>query len=309
MAKGHKPVSGSRSYWPKKRARAPYLRIKTRLSGEGIQDFACYKAGMTQISVIDSRKGSTTQGKEIFFPATVMTAPNLVVCGIKAYKRGPYGLRCTGSVWAGNLSKDLPRKTGLPKKPKTKELEGDEFRLLVHTKPREAVGKKKPELFELLVPSKEKATELLGKELSVGDVFKEGEYVDTHSVSKGKGYQGVVKRFGVKIRTRKAKLKRRHIGVLAPRGVARVLPNSVAMAGQMGYQTRTEYNKLILKVGQDGLTPKGGWLNFGEVKGSYIVVKGSIPGPKKRLIMLRKGVRSPGNLKFEVKHISLDQQQ
>lgn len=307
MAKGHKPVAGSRAFWPKKRAKRIYGTVPSLPKGKGILAFAAYKAGMTQVSVIDSHKGSVTQGKEVFYPATVLKSPNLVVVGIKAYKQTPYGLKDTGTVWAETVSKDLFRKVSVPKK-KEKNIEGDEFRLLVHTQPRE-VGKKKPELFELPVESLETAKGRLGQEIKAAEVFKEGEYVDVKGVSKGKGFQGPVKRFGVTIRNRKAKKKRRHIGVLGPRGVARVLPNSVAMAGQLGFQTRTEYNKQILKIGENGLTPKGGWVNFGELKGNYIILKGSVPGPKKRLIILRKGIRPRAEEKVEIKEIIKDSQQ
>jgi large subunit ribosomal protein L3 len=80
------------------------------------------------------------------------------------------------------------------------------------------------------------------------------------------------------------------------------------MAGQMGFQTRTEVNKQILKMGEDGLTPKGGWPSFGELKGSYLIVKGSVPGPKKRLIMLKKGMRAKPEEKLEIRSILKDSQ-
>ncbi|MBL7160361.1 MAG: 50S ribosomal protein L3 [Candidatus Aenigmarchaeota archaeon] len=308
MAKGHKPVAGSRAFWPKKRAKRIHPKMGSLPEGKGLLGFAGYKAGMTQVSVVNVRKGSPRHGKEVFLPATVLAVPPLVVAGIKAYKKTSEGLRDTGIVWADSISKDLPRKTSTPKKTK-KSLEGDEFRLVVHTKPREATGKKKPDLFELPVKGGwDEAKAFLGKELKANEIFKEGEFIDVRAVSTGKGFQGPVKRFGVTIRNRKAKKKRRHVGVMGPRGVARILPNSVAMAGQMGFQTRTEYNKQILKFGES-LTPKGGWTHFGQLKGSYLIVSGSVPGPKKRLIMLRKGIRAKREEKLEIKHISLESQQ
>jgi large subunit ribosomal protein L3 len=71
---------------------------------------------------------------------------------------------------------------------------------------------------------------------------------------------------------------------------------TVAQAGQMGYHKRTEYNKKILKIGEqseaDQVNPKGGFVKYGLVKNDYILVKGSVPGPSKRLIILRKGIRA-----------------
>jgi large subunit ribosomal protein L3 len=73
---------------------------------------------------------------------------------------------------------------------------------------------------------------------------------------------------------------------------------TVAMAGQMGYHKRTEYNKKILKIGEasqvDEVNPKGGFVKYGLVKNGFVVLKGSIPGPSKRLVMLRKAVRPIG---------------
>ena len=68
------------------------------------------------------------------------------------------------------------------------------------------------------------------------------------------------------------------------------------MQGQMGYHKRTEYNKKLLKIGNESevdlINPDGGFVKYGLVKNNYIVVKGSLPGPSKRLVVLRKGVRN-----------------
>jgi large subunit ribosomal protein L3 len=66
-------------------------------------------------------------------------------------------------------------------------------------------------------------------------------------------------------------------------------------AGQLGYHRRTEYNKRILLIGDNGLeiTPAGGFLHYGIVKSKYLVVAGSIPGVPKRPIVLRYPVRLP----------------
>ncbi len=329
MAKGRKPRAGSRAFWPKKRAKRIYATVKSHPEVRDAVplDFAGYKAGMTQICFNDNRKGSVTEGEEIVVPVTVLDCPSLVVCGIKTYKKKEHGLAGAGLVWADNISKDLKRKTCVPKKAEKATsfaaLEGEldnieDIRLLVHTKPRESgIGKKKPELFEVSLGGDMKqkldyAKQRLGSEIKPSEIFKEGEFVDVRSVSKGKGYQGVVKRFGVKIRGRKHMKKRRHIGVLAPRNVARVRPNTVAMAGQLGFQTRTEYNKRILKIGnvKDAqVNPRGGFLNYGLIKGDYILLQGSVPGPKKRLILLRKGVRAKKEEPVEIKRIILESQQ
>jgi large subunit ribosomal protein L3 len=85
------------------------------------------------------------------------------------------------------------------------------------------------------------------------------------------------------------------------------------MLGQTGYQQRTEPNKRVLKLGEDGgeITPKGGFLHYGEVRNPYILVKGSIPGPAKRLVRIRPAVRQ-GEHKFRVpviQHVSTQSKQ
>lgn len=325
MPKGYRPVKGSRAYWPKKRARRIYPRFKNRTVPGDVAPlfFAGYKAGMTRISYVDSRKNSPTEGMEVIKSVTVLDCPSLVVCGIKLYKKTSGGLRVKKTIWNEKLDKNLHRKiTIMKKKIDNKKLieeldkqEFDEVRLLVHTKPKEAFGKKKPELFELQLTGEPKqkwtyAKEKLGNEIKSEEAFQTGEYVDVKAITKGKGFQGPVKRFGIKIRSRKNKGKRRHTGVIGVRGVARVLPGKIAMPGQLGFQTRTEYNKRIMKIGSGDVTPKGGFVNYGIVKGPYMLVSGSIPGPKKRLIFVRKAIRpTKGKDPIEIKNIIQTSQQ
>ena len=63
--------------------------------------------------------------------------------------------------------------------------------------------------------------------------------------------------------------------------------------GQMGYQQRTEFNKRILKISEnpEEINPDGGFLHYGLVRGKYALIKGSIPGPTKRLIRIRPAIR------------------
>ncbi len=326
MAKGHKPVSGSRAFWPRKRARRIYPAVKATKSDDSKVvplGFAGYKAGMTQASFTDARKNSATHGQEIVEAATVIDCPPLVVVGIKLYREDNGKLVSEGTVWEENLTKDLERKLDVPKKPHMKkEMVGrkldqlKEVRVIVSTKPRESgLSKKTPEIFEIPVSGDvEKqwayALEKLGKEVRLSDVFVPGEVIDARAVSKGRGFAGVVKRFGVKIRGRKSGGKRRHIGNIGAVTPGRVLPGAVAMAGQLGFQTRTEYNKKILKMGEDGIEPKGGFVNYGKVPKDYALIEGSVPGPKKRLVILRKAARWKGaSQPAEINDVSLEHQQ
>jgi large subunit ribosomal protein L3 len=68
---------------------------------------------------------------------------------------------------------------------------------------------------------------------------------------------------------------------------------TVPQMGQMGFHTRTEYNKWVIKVGDDPaeVSKPGGWKHYGVVKSSYIIVAGSVQGPSKRLIRMRHAIR------------------
>lgn len=292
-------------YWPRRRATRIYARVRSWISD--VKDikmlgFAGYKVGMTHLIVTDNRKKSTTANTEIAVPVTIIECPPLKVLSVRFYKKYPYGLSVSSEVLAEKLDKELGRKIKLPKK--TKKVEDvkdfDQVRLLVHTQPKLAsLGKKKPEIFEIGISgSKEEAInfakEQLGKEISVADVFKEGEQVDIHAITKGKGFQGPVKRFGIKRRFHKSEKGVRGPGSLGGwRSQAQVMPR-VPHAGQTGMFQRTELNKHILKISEkpEEINPKGGFVRYGMVKNSYMLLKGSVAGPAKRIIRFNHAQRS-----------------
>ncbi len=315
MGKGkHHPRRGSLAYSPRVRAPRPIAHVRAWPAEATLrlQGFVGYKAGMTQVFMIDDRKGSLTSGQEINIPATVIEAPPLVICAARLYSSTTRGLNTTTDIWASELPKDLARTLSLPKKydqqkaferAETLIKEGKivDVRVLACTQPRASnLAKKKPDLIEIRVGGSKIEEQwnyckgLLGKQVRVADVLKEGEYVDVLAITKGKGFQGPVKRWGIKILTRKTKEGHRQVGTLGPWSPPRVMW-TVPAAGQMGYHQRTEFNKRILKLGGDGkeVTPSGGFLRYGPVKGDFIVLAGSIPGPTKRLMHLRQPMRLP----------------
>jgi large subunit ribosomal protein L3 len=312
MVRKSKPRAGSLAFYPRKRARRIYPKIDTwpKTDKVKILGFSGYKVGMARARILDNRKGSPTQGQEITVPVTILECPPLKVIGIRAYTQTPNGLKIVGEAWDKSAEEDkfLKRKLTVGKyktEEKIKRIEENldkisEIRLIVATQPRETgLGKKTPEIFEITVGGNPQdawntVKEKLGKEIKVSEVFQEGEFIDTIAVTKGKGTAGPVKRFGVKIQTRKAHKKRRHVGALGSETPQRVLW-TVAQAGQLGFQTRTEFNKRILKIGEnpEEINPSGGFKNYGIVRNNYILVEGSVPGPKKRLIRLRKAIRPP----------------
>jgi large subunit ribosomal protein L3 len=271
---------------------------------------AGYKAGMIQIFMIDDRKSSLTSGQEIAVPATVVETPPLLVCAVRLYGETPRGLVVLSEAWSPELPKELSKRIAPPKKRDPspslgkaesllKEGKVADIRVLCCTQPwKSSVPKKRPELLEIRVggSSLEERWDfsrgLLGKEVRVSDVFKEGEYVDVLAITKGKGFQGPVKRWGIKLLPRKTRGGRRQVGSIGPWSPAKIMW-TVPAAGQMGYHQRTEFNKRILKIGGDGkeVTPEGGFLRYGQLKSDFVVLAGSVPGAVKRLVHLRQPVR------------------
>ncbi|MDI6643645.1 MAG: 50S ribosomal protein L3 [Methanobacteriaceae archaeon] len=317
MVRHHQPRKGSVAFSPRKRAAKETPRIKSwpENTEPSLLGFAGYKVGMTHIMMEDNVKNSPTEGMEVATPVTILEIPPMVVMGIRAYEKTTKGLKTMIDVMADNLTDELSRKISMPKDYNTdSNLEKlkenmdsvEDIKVIMHTNPKNtSVPKKKPEIIEFGVGGKnveEKlnyAQELLGKEVNAKDIFSEGEYVDSIATTKGKGFQGPVKRWGIRIQYGKAarSSKGRHVGSIGPWTPSRTMW-TVAQAGQMGYHKRTEYNKRILKIGEssevDAVNPEGGFVKYGLVKNDYILIKGSVPGPSKRLVVLRKAIRPNG---------------
>ncbi|MGC8609729.1 MAG: 50S ribosomal protein L3 [Thermoplasmata archaeon] len=315
MATPHHGRHGSMAFYPRKRAKSivPHIDNYPEIEdGPRIQGFAGYKVGMTHILMVDWRKKSNTAGQEIFMPVTIVEVPPLGVAGIRLYKKTVYGLQIYKEIWTDKLDKEIFRK--IPKIKNVKEIKMEdidipsveEVRLIVYTKPYliSGVPKKRPEIFELRVGGGKiedrikYAIDKLGKELNFTDFSSAGNLVDVVAVTKGKGFQGSVKRFGIKLLHHKNRKHRRLVGTLGPWHPNWVM-YTVPMAGQMGFQQRTEYNKRILKVVmpdengklKEDITPKGGFLHYGKLTKGYVIIHGSIPGSVKRLIRFRDPIR------------------
>ena len=295
--KRHRPRRGSLQFWPRVKAKRSLVspRNYPALEENVMMAFAGYKAGMTQVYRIDNRKGSLSKGEEIVTPVTIVEVPPLKVLGLRVYD----DKRVLGEEWISKLGKDVGRKLSLPKKPKAKDLQklldnATKIRLIVSTQPALIGLKKKVDIFEVqmggnLQDAFVKAKELMGKEVNFSDVFGQGEMVDTLSVTKGKGFTGSIKRFGLRLLQHKAeKLKRKaaSIGPMSPTKVSFKSPQF----GQHGFHSRVEYNKEIISTGK-GLNIEGGIPKYGVVKNDYVLIKGSVGGPKKRLIIFRKSIR------------------
>ncbi len=315
MPQERRPLRGGRGFYPKKRAARIYPAQKFPKSKEAKPlGFAAYKAGMTHIQVLDTNAKSRTKNQLVAKAVSVLECPPLSVYGYRLYKNSVHGLKTLGEVYAEKFDKRLERKVKI-KQGQAKKISEENIsrvRLLCHTNP---VFKKTPETFEVALGGSAKeqvevAKRLLGKQIKISDVFKPGDYVDVSSISKGQGFQGPVKRFGIRLHGRKMRHMHRHVGSLGGAEPGKVRP-TVPAAGQLGFQTRTELNKRILKIVEPKeINPKGGFPNFGIVKTESILLEGSVPGSRKRLIRLRAPMRPPlSKYPVEIKYISLESKQ
>ena len=296
------------AYSPRKRARSqiPHIRHWPHRGGDTpkIQGFMGYKAGMTHALVVDYRPTSTTSGREVIMPVSVVETPPMKIAAARFYKETNKGLQTTGEIWSDKLDAELAKRVSVPKKSKKQKWDqfknADDVRVLVYTQPKQvkSIPKKIPELREMRVSGgsiEERINyvkDILGKEVTINDVVREGDMIDFLAITKGKGFQGHVQRWGVKLLSHKNSKHRRMIGTAGswhPNWVQATVPQ----AGQMGYHQRTEYNKRVLKIGENGedITPAGGFPHYGNINNSYVLIHGSIPGPTKRVVSMRDAIR------------------
>src|SRR3989338_9686551 len=252
------PRRGSLQYWPRKRSKRAFARVRTWAKSKEAKPlgFAGYKVGMTHLIVNDNRKTPTTKGIDISCPVTIIECPPLKAASIRFYKNMINGSKLVSEIFSENVDKDLGRTLILPKKQKNDEgkIKGipqdfDYIMLLVHTlQSHTGIGKKKPEVFEIAVGGNKEeqlnyAKSKIGKEINISEVFKEGQQLDIHAVSKGKGVQGPVKRFGISLKQHKTEKGTRRPGSLGGwQGQGHIMWR-VAKSGKMGYHLRTEHNK------------------------------------------------------------------
>jgi large subunit ribosomal protein L3 len=312
--KTHAPKHGSLAYLPRKRAKKPVARIrhwpKIKADSPKLLGFSAYKAGMTYIFTIEDKKRSPNFGKEVMRATTILETPPILICGIRTYTKTPYGLQNITEAWMKEAPAILDRSLVLPDNFDTESMlqkiqdtieQTNIVRVIVATQPSQtSLAKKKPEISEIQIGGGtiqqqfEYTKSLLGKTVTPEEVFKDGQYIDVAGITAGKGFQGPVKRWGVTILQHKGRKTKRGIATNGPWNPHHIM-YSVPRAGQMGYHQRTEYNKRILKIGKDGkeVTVKGGYIRYGEVKGPYILIEGSLPGTEKRQIRLRVPARPP----------------
>jgi len=156
---------------------------------------------------------------------------------------------------------------------------------------------------------------LFERKIPVDTVISKNDMVDTIGVTQGHGFEGVIARWGVRRLPRKTHRGLRKVACIGAWHPSRVQYH-VARAGQKGYHHRTEINKKVYQIGKAArsdenkdkkepinfnattqadatskvITPLGGFPHYGEVNEDYVMIKGSLPGSKKRVITIRKSL-------------------
>jgi len=289
------PRKGSLQFWPRKRASKflPSVNWNAINSAKNLKGFICYKAGMASAYVADNTANSMTKGKKIIIPVTILECPPLKIFSARFYKNS----KVAKEILSGNLDKELKRKIKLPKA-RERSLEGikecEDVRILCYSQVKKTGIKKVPDMVEIGLAGNidEKINfvkENLGKELSVLDFFEKGQLVDLRGLTKGKGFSGPVKRFGIKLKPHKTEKGRRKPGSLGPWRPARVTFR-VPMAGQLGMFTRVVYNNKIIDLGKSESKFKN-IKNYGNIKTDYIIVAGSVQGSAKRQLIITHPLR------------------
>ena len=117
----------------------------------------------------------------------------------------------------------------------------------------------------------------VGQEIKA-DIFAAGDHIDATAVSKGKGFQGAIKRHGQSRGPMAHGSKyHRHAGSNGMASDPSKVFKGKKMPGQMGAERVTIQNLEIVKVDADQ---------------NIILVKGAVPGPKKSLVMLKESVKA-----------------
>ncbi len=201
------------------------------------------KVGMTQIF---SEDGTVT-------PVTVLQAGPCVVTQVKTVENDGYSAVQVGFMDIREKLVNKPvkgqfDKAGLPYKRFIKEFKLDN------------------------------AEEYSVKDEITVDVFAVGDKIDATAISKGKGYQGAIKRHGQSRGPMGHGSKfHRHQGSNGMAATPSRVPKGKGMPGHMGSVKRTVQNLEIIQV---------------DIENGLLLVKGSVPGPKKTLVTIKESVKS-----------------
>lgn len=131
----------------------------------------------------------------------------------------------------------------------------------------------------------------LGQELDC-QVFEEGEMVDVSGISKGKGFQGVIKRYNQSRGPMgHGSQYHRGVGSLGTMRPMRVFKGK-KLPGHMGHVSVTMQNLEVVAVMKDE---------------NVILIKGNVPGPKKSLVIIKSAIKNEGKIKETLELVSFEE--
>ena len=309
MSQIHNPRSGSLAFRPKVRARRIYGKIKSiKHSSDAIGEYAGYKVGMTYVNYVCNKKGSPLYDKKVVTPVTLIEVPDLQVVGFRCYTEEETGLTVYKDILNINKNSILKKKTIISKKditPKDKDFKDIEqkiadnkivdIKLMVHTMPQETgMTKKKPELFEMFIGGNSVsdkfnfAKEKISKTISIKDFIEEGTMIDASGVTKGKGFAGVIKRWGFHGgRKTHGSMFHRHAGSTGCSADPSRVMKGKKMPGQMGNNRVTVKNLMVIEADKEK---------------NLLMVKGAVPGANGGYLLIKKAdflAQSSGKSKKE----------
>ena len=217
------------------------------------------KVGMTQIFNADG----------ILVPVTVLEAGPCVVTQIKTVENDGYSAVQVGFVDKAEkvVSKDATGKKSIAHRHGVNKAE------MGHFAKAGVSGKRFVREFKF-----ENASDYNLADVIKADIFAEGDKVDVTAISKGKGFQGAIKRLGQHRgpMAHGSKFHRHQGSNGASSNPSRVFKGK-GMPGHMGAKKITVQNLEVVKV---------------DVENNLILVKGAVPGPKKSLVTLKESVKS-----------------
>ncbi|KAI5169493.1 large subunit ribosomal protein L3e [Pancytospora epiphaga] len=331
------PRHGSLQYRPKRRSKTIRPSIKAFPKDDGsktchLTAFLSYKVGMTHvIRSKEFKNKNKIATKELLEAVTLLEAPPMIIHGVVGYQKTINGLVRTKVILAEHLSEnvvrrmfskkyvpgvkyvDLRKSSGFTQED-VDELKktSDVIRVLAHSQVEKisAIKQKKAHISEIQInggsvsDKVDYALERFEKEIKIEEVFDKNELIDTIGVTKGKGFQGVVKRWGTTILPRKTNKGCRKVACIGAWHPARVM-YTVARAGQLGFHRRTQQNLCVYAIGNGRVpvttdfdltvktvNPMGGFPHYGNIKNDYVMLKGAVTGPSKRVVTLRKSLIS-----------------
>jgi large subunit ribosomal protein L3e len=316
-----------------------------------------FKAGMTHVVRQVDKPGSKLNGKDVVEAVTILETPPIKIMGYIGYIKTPRGLRAFKTIWSNcnfpdefkrNFYKNwykckkkaFSKKLNFDKKKKnTLEYENQKIRFQIKkfcsiirciafpTICRIGLKKKKANLLEIQINGGNSNDKIffiektLNKEISISEIFRPNEIIDVIGITKGKGFEGVITRWGVTKLPRKTHRGARRVACVGSWHPSRI-SFRVPRAGQNGYHHRTQINLQIYRIGKSTnpqnastiydptpkkITPMGGFPYYGIIRDDFLIIKGSVMGCKKRAITIRKSLSREkndiSNRKIELKFI------